>query len=454
MSARVAILVRRRVVLEDAAALLRAMLEDGRYVPLVICAQPEIAAGLESAVGAPLQFVDFAGHAVRPLPGEVSGEPPERRLRAGLRASLVLRFLWTLARLVRGRIRMAGLFRGPAPAVVVVFEDRAPYPEMVFLEHARRRGIRAVLVSFAASSVEADAVSRRERPEHLIDAAPWRRLKRWLAGRYPEQARETAWGRMLFFSPPESLALAACGLLDGRNWHYGGGAVDVCTKLSREDLEHARDEGAPVGKFIVTGQPMLDDMHRARSRASQIRSALAARYGLLPEQPLVICAVPQAGEHALVDWRRHTELSAGLFRALGGTGANVLLSLHPRSKPETYAALARDAGCRLLDERLSGVLAAADVFVASYSSTVRWALLMGIPTIMTDLLGFEYQQFAALPGSIVTRDATELEQALRRLVEDPRERERMGREAAAHAAGHETFDGRACARIIEALHKD
>jgi len=164
--------------------------------------------------------------------------------------------------------------------------------------------------------------------------------------------------------------------------------------------------------------------------------------------------VPQAGEHALVDWERHMELTATLFRALGASGGNVLLSLHPRSRPETYAALARESGCCLLEERLSGVLAVADIFVASYSSTVRWALLMGIPTIMIDLLGFGYEQFAGLPGSVVTRDATELRRVLQKLIADTGERDRMGREAAAQAAGREIFDGRVCARIIEALNKD
>ena len=455
MSRTVLVLVRRKVVLEDAAVLVRALLEDGRYVPRIVCAQPEIAAALQEAVETRLEFVDFAGRAVDSRAVSLPpGEPPARSVRSGLRRSLVLRSLVMFARLVRGDWRMAALFRDPLPAAVLVFEDRAAYPEMVFLAHARHHGVRSLLVSFAASSVESDATARRDRPDHLIDVPPWRALKRWLANRYPNQARDTPWGRMLFFSAPESLALAATNLLDGRNWHYGGGAVDACTKLSKEDLENARAEGAPIEKFIVAGQPMMDAMYQSRARAAEIRAALAAKYLLRLDGPFLVCAVPQAGEHALVDWERHMELTATLFRALGASGGNVLLSLHPRSRPETYAALARESGCCLLEERLSGVLAVADIFVASYSSTVRWALLMGIPTIMIDLLGFGYEQFAGLPGSVVTRDATELRRVLQKLIADTGERDRMGREAAAQAAGREIFDGRVCARIIEALNKD
>ncbi|MEK7861652.1 MAG: hypothetical protein AAB295_00095, partial [Chloroflexota bacterium] len=149
--AAVLILFRRRVVLEDAAALVRAMLDDGRFLPVIVCPMPSLAAELQDAANAELKFVDYSGAEVRPAGAAPRGEPPERQGPASwLRRSYLLRALVALARLVRARARMAALFRG-APAAVVVFEDRAPHPEMVFLAHARRRGVRSVLVSFAAS---------------------------------------------------------------------------------------------------------------------------------------------------------------------------------------------------------------------------------------------------------------------------------------------------------------
>jgi hypothetical protein len=195
----------------------------------------------------------------------------------------------------------------------------------------------------------------------------------------------------------------------------------------------------------------MDELHSSHARAADCRARLADKYSLIPGRPLVICAVPHAGEHALVGWDRHMEVSGQLFKALAASGGNVLLSLHPRSKAETYREAAAATGCRILAERLSAALPAADLFVASYSSTVRWALLMGIPTIMADLLRFEYAQFANLPGTIIERDVGGLTSALKRLVEDPQERERLSRDAAASAPGRAEFDGKACSRIIDSM---
>ena len=450
---RVLMLVRRTVVLEDAAALLRALLRDGRFDPVVICPVPALAGQLAAAVDAPMTFVDYQGNAVQPSAVR-SSEPAAAqptRTRQQLRQSYLLRFLVALSRLLVGKVRMAGLFRRYPARMVIVFEDRAPYPEMVFLDQARRRGARAMLVSFAASSVESDVASRRNRPEHLVDEAPWRWLKRRLAARHPQEVRPTSYGRMLFFSAPETLALSCAGLLGGRSWHFGGGAVERCTKISLDDVELARREGAAAEKLVLTGQPMMDGMYEARRAAADRRSALIGKYSLDGTRPLLLCAVPHAGEHALVDWQRHMEITRELLAVLGRCGAAVLLSLHPRSARATYEGLARDNGCRILEERLSAALPAADIFVASYSSTVRWALMMGIPTIMADFLGLRYEQFAGLRGSIVVQEAAALERELRHLVGDKDRRERMGSEAAAAAAARGEFDGKACARIIDEM---
>jgi hypothetical protein len=435
-------LVRRTVVLEDAAALLRAIVREGRFTPVVVCPSPALAAQLEEAAGEQLRFVDYAGAPVQARPAPSAAQARRGRVPV-LRRSYLLRAAVTLAGLIVYRARAARLFRRIPAAVLLVFEDRAPYPEMVYLAQARRLGCRTALVSFAASSVESDAVSRRERVEHLVDRGAWRWLKQRLARRYPHQVAETAFGRMLFFSLPETLALSALGMLGGRNWHYGGGEIELCTKITAHDLELARTEGAPVEKFALTGQPMMDAMHATR-RGGQVREQLKQRYSLRGASAIVLCAVPHAAEHGLVGWERHLELTRELFRAVGASGAEVLLSLHPRSSAETYRGLAEESGCRILSERLSAVLPAADLFVASYSSTVRWALAMGIPTIMADFLQFRYEQFARLPGSVVVHDGAALEQTLRRLLSDRTARERMGREAAG-AAG---TPGRVCERVL------
>jgi len=58
-----------------------------------------------------------------------------------------------------------------------------------------------------------------------------------------------------------------------------------------------------------------------------------------------------------------------------------LLSVHPRSDVKSYEFLEEKYKCRILREPLSDVIGAADLFLASNSTTFTWAALCGIPSI-------------------------------------------------------------------------
>ena len=51
------------------------------------------------------------------------------------------------------------------------------------------------------------------------------------------------------------------------------------------------------------------------------------------------------------------------------------------------------SNCKILDERLFESLPSADLFVATYSSTVIWSVLCGIRTVVVDFYGFKYTMY-------------------------------------------------------------
>jgi hypothetical protein len=62
--------------------------------------------------------------------------------------------------------------------------------------------------------------------------------------------------------------------------------------------------------------------------------------------------------------------------------------------PSHYRKRIADAGLHLLERPLSEVLAAADLFVgSSYTSTMRWALALGIPSINFDFLAMDHSTY-------------------------------------------------------------
>ena len=83
----------------------------------------------------------------------------------------------------------------------------------------------------------------------------------------------------------------------------------------------------------------------------------------------------------------HERMTRKLFADLRATGASVLISLHPRSRRGDYQEMADGCGARIAESPLLELLPAADLFVATHSSTVRWAILLKTPIIVLDDFG-------------------------------------------------------------------
>ena len=94
-----------------------------------------------------------------------------------------------------------------------------------------------------------------------------------------------------------------------------------------------------------------------------------------------------------------------LFDILQATQCEVSLSLHPKASREVYEPLASRHGLRVAEASLSTILPEADIFVASWSSTLRWSAMLGIASINLDWAGQNYALFSALPSLRLSHEA-------------------------------------------------
>ncbi|EPY00517.1 hypothetical protein K678_15736 [Magnetospirillum fulvum MGU-K5] len=149
----------------------------------------------------------------------------------------------------------------------------------------------------------------------------------------------------------------------------------------------------------------------------------------------------------MCSWDEHIANTRALFAAMSDTGAEVLLSLHPKSRPETYRDEADIVGAHILVEPLRDVLPLADIFVSTYSSTVRWAAMLGIATIIADFTGLNYRMYDHLTSLSVVRDQADLKKVLTSLVRDDTSRGAVAAALREDASLIGVLDGQACRRI-------
>lgn len=372
------------------------------------------------------------------------------KISRALRLNVVADFLLVMRAAAVGEIALHSILKKhPSIVTVVTADDRSLGFEFGIVHAARKRGIASITVPFALSDPGGDWLRRHNRSEFSVDTG-WsgvRWLKKKLAHSYPSNVREHDGVRLMFLTAGQVLALTFLRALFPVPWAYGGGATDIVTLYSESIRVKQLQLGVPAEKMVVTGQCAMDELYTLAKKKSELKRELTVRYGLQSDRPLIVLAVPQHAEHGLMGLADHEDMTDSLFSDLRGIGAEVLLSLHPRSRSEDYQLMADRAGAAIAIQPLLEILPAADLFVATHSSTVRWAILLKTPTIVLDDFGVgENGMFDAHSVTFIT-DRSTISEVARTLLT----RTAQGENAISHQAEADLFDGLSAQRVVSAL---
>ena len=291
--------------------------------------------------------------------------------------------------------------------LVIVSGDRSIGIETAVIAQANRKKIPSLIVPFAMSFREAAAEPRLrsgKRGGQYAVSNPLRYLLKLLFPSWIFVYKNTP----LFFQPPYiALAAKILGIMPKNPWIIGGGAASKMAVESSALRDQLLVQGMPADKMIVTGKPSLDGIAELLKRDVD-RSA----------KKIILCSVPNFGEHDLLPWDTHKEEMQFLFKTLAATGATVQLSLHPRSDRAWYQPLADEAGLEIRTESIYELLPRADIVISSYSSIIAQSIALHKPSVVIDFYGFDYPVYDGAPGTAVIKKKDELLPHFKRLIDD------------------------------------
>lgn len=366
----------------------------------------------------------------------------ERLMRGSFCSHLLVSFVIQGLLSVQSRL-FQRMVRRESIRALIACGDRHLGVEPSALKAASRCGI-PVLIPHMSYSDPAGAIhlralqGERYKPGPRMQAALRRRIPVW-----PTQAK----AGYLFYEACILLALNRFGALSRDPWHLGCGLSTVLCVDNERTLRRYIDSGVNERKLELTGDTAYDTIHNSFKRKSEILRGIQQAHDLQAGQPIVIIALPQLAEHGLLDWSSHHVEIEYLLGSLDLLPAEILVSLHPKMEREHYVPYERNHRCRILKERLSVVLPIADLFCATYSSTVIWSVFCGISTLVFDFYGFNYTAFDDLQSvRVVTRREEFLPAAQSGIAKKPDFRNdwaSLGREI--------VFDGRCGRRYAQAI---
>jgi UDP-N-acetylglucosamine 2-epimerase len=265
---------------------------------------------------------------------------------------------------------------------------------------------------------------------------------------FPRWVHEHRDRRLLRLPAGKLLALEALRLAPSDPWTYLSGSADVIAVESDRMERHYLREGLPPERLVRTGALYDDVLARNRSAALENRRAVLKDAGLTDDKPLVLCALPPDQFTCIRPGREFAsqrELLEFMVETFRSVAANVVYRLHPRTRAEEMEFL-RALGAPIIDRDTAELVPLCDVFVASVSATIRWAIACGKPVINYDMHRYRYHDFDEAGGVVTIEDKADFPRVVRDVVAN---RATYAARQAAVAPDWATLDGNAGARMAQ-----
>lgn len=430
------------------------------FEPIVFFAErnPNLAKDVETCHRAGIRCLDSDGELLDPSAvGVASGpvQPPPRpsavdRLFARLPPELLVSAfavpIWITD--YRSSVCKAGrILDRHRPWLLIFAEDNPSYSTPAYVAAGHDRGIASVIVPYTVATRREAAEAYYDVASHNLRGANW--IVAALFPRWVHQHRER---RLLRLPAGKLLALEALHLAPPDPWTYLSGSADVIAVESDRMERHYVREGLPPERLVRTGALYDDVLAHNREAALENRRLVLEEAGLTDDKPLVLCALPPdqfscsrpgrefASQRALLEFLVDTFQST--------PAANVVYRLHPRTRSEEMVVL-RARSAHIVQRDTAELVPLCDVFVASVSATIRWAIACGKPVINFDMHRYRYHDFDEAGGVVTIEDKADFSRVLRDVVENRATYEALAARQAAVAPQWATLDGSAGTRMVQ-----
>jgi hypothetical protein len=411
---------------------------DPIRIPDAATATPPSATGDESGVERARRWL------VRHVPAGLKSyvAPAVERLKSGPLSY----FQWR--KYYRSQIAHAGrLLDRHQPRLLVLAEDNPDYVTHCYVKAGHASGIPSVIVPYTvANKIEAAEAYFRD-AGHWADAFD-NRLPALL---YPRWTLSYQDRRLVRMPAGHLLALEALQLAPPLPWSHNSGFTDAIATESEFMRQRYLADGLPAERLSMTGTLADDALAAGLSDALAKRARLLAELGLADDRPLLLCALPPdqfPTNRPRFELQNQRELLTFLAEALGAFAQwNVVFRLHPRMQRSDVPYL-EALGVHITDWDTAALVPLCDIFVASASATIRWAIACGKPVVNYDVHRYRYHDFDEAAGVITIETKAEFAATVARLATNETFRAEITARQGACAARWGKLDGRAGERML------
>jgi SAM-dependent methyltransferase len=317
---------------------------------------------------------------------------------------------------------------------------------------ARERGIRVLDMPFGiGESRDYDNFLRDKAREGNLNFVPESEVGSNLRCHAPHWIRTVDEGDITLMPAEFILARVAVGLDIEQPWVVHGGAADALLVESAAMERIYRREGVRAGKLVMTGSLYADTVAAVLAAEPRLAEAAASGRPIDEGQFKVLLAPPPSYHDShghVAEFQTYRETVERLVAAARcGGRAKVTVSLHPATRPQDQEIwMAQDV--TFSDQWILELIPQHDVFLTSYSSTIRWAIAAGRPVVNYDIYQINPATYEGTPGVVTLETMEGVSRLLAAMATDGSTYARLAAKQRARASEWGTLDGRAVERIL------
>jgi len=347
---------------------------------------------------------------------------------------------------------IAKLFHHIQPRLLILGGEMPGYDTGVFVQTAHSQGVPVMVVpSTMSNGLEQAEVYYDDISYHVIGITA-----NLISLLFPKWVRRHK-NRRLFRCPPgRILAMEFAGIAPPQPWIFNSGHADAVAMESEAMIDYYGAVGMRHDRMILTGSLSDDVMAKQLRNATLLRQNLCAQLHINCERPIVLTALPPdffyvTGGRPQSDFKDYRTLVEFWVASLAQlTSCNCLITLHPSVEVDSMRWV-EGGNIRIATWKTSTMVPLCDIYVASISSTIRWAIACGKPVVNYDVYRYRYTDFLGVSGVLRTEDQREFRAILERLANDEAYREEVARAQRGAAPYWGLLDGHAGDRMLEVV---
>jgi hypothetical protein len=345
-----------------------------------------------------------------------------------------------------GRLGVAArVLHAAGAAALVLPEDNVERDSASWCRAIHARGGRATVISYGAMNPDEAAIAYYDNPEHAVASDEDRRF----ALLFPKWKTRYKGRSLLRLPAARAFAMERLGLAPRNPWIVNTGDVDAIAVESEFMRERFAEHGIPRARIHAIGHSGLDALAQATRSRDEVRTRWQQELQFDPAQPVVLCAMPPDQYPALAapGFASYAEMVDGWLAALDTLRPQYfpVVSPHPNIAPAIRERI-RAAGFPVLEGGVAQWLPSCDLFVASVSGTIKWALACGKPIVNYDCYDYRHADYTGIDEVAHAATFEEFRSALGRFA-NPSYLSERARESQRRSGRFGLLDGKAGDRI-------